>query len=238
MISIILPTYNERENVACIIPELEELITRQKWNAEILIVDDTSPDGTADVVRKFQKKYKNVRLILRKKKEGPGAAMKEGYDKAKGDIMVSLDADFLYTDDIPRLLAKLAEGYDFVVGARNIPGGGYEEKDLKTTLKIKLFSLPGNLFTRFLFPIGVTDFTHNFRALRKGMWKKIQIEEKGNAFFLETIIRVHAANGRIGQIPVFFRDRISGESKLNFSQQVPRYFFKLLEWRLKLWFQK
>lgn len=234
MISIILPTYNERENVQRMIPELEGLIRKQKWNAEILIVDDTSPDGTADAVRKFQKRYRNVRLILRKKKEGPGAAMKEGYDKAKGEVMVSLDADFLYTEEIPRLLAKLAEGYDFVVGARNIPGGGYEEKDWKTTLKIKLFSLPGNLLTRFLFPIGVTDFTHNFRALRRKMWKRIQIEEKGNAFFLETIIRVHAADGRIGQIPVFFRDRVAGESKLNFTREVPRYFLKLIEWRLRL----
>ena len=173
-------------------------------------------------------------FVGRKKREGPGAAMKEGYDKAKGTIMISMDADFLYMKEISQLLAKLEEGYDFVVGARNIPGGGYEEKGWKKKVKIKIFSIPGNVFTRMLFPIGVTDFTHNFRALRKQMWKKIATEEKGNTFFLETIIRVHKAGGRIGQIPVFFRDRIAGKSKLNFGRQVPRYLLKLIEWRLRL----
>lgn len=216
------------------IPELEELIRKKGWNVEILIVDDNSPDDTAAIVRRLGKKYKNVRLVSRGRKEGSGIAMKAGYDLARGDRMVSLDADFHYTPDIPRLLAKLDEGYDFVVGARNIPGGGYEEKNWKTMMKIKMFSMPGNLLTRLLFPIGVTDFTHNFRAITKRMWGKIQTEEKGNAFFLETLVRVHNARGRIAQIPVFFKDRTLGTSKLSFSKQAPRYFWKMIEWRFRL----
>ncbi|MGR3302420.1 MAG: glycosyltransferase [Candidatus Scalindua sp.] len=110
-LSIIIPTYNERENIKILIPEIEK--TFGHVNHEIIVVDDNSPDGTAKASEELNKRYGNIRVIVRKKKEGIGAAIREGYNSARNSIILSSDSDLSFTlSDTYRLYEKIQEGYD------------------------------------------------------------------------------------------------------------------------------
>src|SRR3989344_4275783 len=126
-ISIILPTYNEKENIIDLIPKLDHLIKKLNKKAEIIVVDDSSPDGTGDATLKLNQLYGNIRLITRPKKEGMGAAIKEGFDNARGHILLSLDVDSLDTLEIEKMLIKIEEGFDLVVGSRYLQKGSYKK---------------------------------------------------------------------------------------------------------------
>ena len=124
----IIPTFNEKENIGQII-EVITLVGKKypQWQNEILVVDDYSPDGTAQLVIKLQKKYRHLHL-LQKKKEGLGRALIYGYDyaikKLKADVVIPNDADFQWDPkDFPKLIRKIEEGYDVVVASRHIKGG-------------------------------------------------------------------------------------------------------------------
>ena len=150
-LSIILPTYNEKKNISIIVPQLEAMCKKHKISCEILVVDDSSPDGTAEEAKRQNKKYKNVRAIVRPEKQGIGAALHRGYDFAKGDLILSMDSDLsLDNEDIQKLINLMEEkGYDLVVGSRHLQGGGYEKRYLKTIVK-SVMSTGGNLFIRDL----------------------------------------------------------------------------------------
>src|SRR6266568_1932719 len=114
-LSIILPTYNERENVRIFIPQLAEKFAEIPF--EIVVVDDSSPDGTGEEVLKLAEKIPNVRLLVRKEKNGIGSALRNGYDNAKNDVILSADADLSFSpDDLMKLYDKMTnEGYDVVI---------------------------------------------------------------------------------------------------------------------------
>ena len=117
LVSVVLSTYNEKENLANMVPLIEKIFTKSGIRGEIVVVDDNSPDGTSDVARKFGQEYGNVRLLWRPAKLGPGSAHADGYKFARGDIVVGMDTDFSHDPhDIPRFVAKIKEGYDLVVG--------------------------------------------------------------------------------------------------------------------------
>jgi len=226
-ISIVLPTYNEKKNISILVPQLEALFKAQKWKGEILVVDDSSPDGTAEEARRLNKKYGNVRAVVRKQKEGIGAALHEGYDKAKGDLIVSMDSDLsLDNNDIPKLVARMKEGgYDLVVGSRHLQGGAYEKKYFKTVVK-SVFSKSGNLFIRTWLRLPVHDFSLDFRLIKKSAWQKVSpaMKEKQHVWLLEQIYRTRHAGFKVGELPVTFKDRIYGESKTDLAKQAPLFF--------------
>src|SRR3972149_8129099 len=128
---IIIPTYNEAENIGRLIDVLENLFKEKvpsKWNMHILVVDDTSPDGTSDVVKKYMKKFNNVHLFLNKEKVGLGGAYMKGMryaiDNLKAELMLQMDADFQHDETlIPAFLEKIDEGADVVIGSRYMKGG-------------------------------------------------------------------------------------------------------------------
>ncbi len=112
-LSIVLPTYNEKDNINILIPRIEE--TFNHINHEIIVIDDSSPDGTARVSEELNKKYGNIKVIVREKKEGIGAAIREGYNNANNSIILSSDSDLSFLpSDMHRLYEKVQEGYDFV----------------------------------------------------------------------------------------------------------------------------
>jgi dolichol-phosphate mannosyltransferase len=231
-VSIILPTYNERENILALIPKLERLIRKLRKKSEIIVVDDSSPDGTAEAARNLNKKYGNVRLILRKKKEGMGAAIKEGLDNGKGNVLLSMDVDSLKINDMEKLLLKLYKGYDLVIGSRYLKKGLYKKGHLKTFVK-NFISTFGNRFARLLLGIKVTDFSLNCRAIKKDVWRKLDIKEKGNSFMLETVVETHFKGFKITEVPVVFYERTYGKSKLNLSKQSFLFLVNVIKFFLK-----
>ncbi|MBN2517868.1 MAG: glycosyltransferase [Candidatus Altiarchaeota archaeon] len=232
-LSVVLPTYNEKKNIQILIPQIQEFFKKEAIDGEVVVVDDSSPDGTAREAEKLNKKFKNVRVVLREKKEGLGAALRDGYNAAKGDIILSMDSDLsLNVKDAKKFLGMIEHGDDLVLGSRHSKDGYYEKKSFHTEIKSVISTL-GNLFTRLATGVNVPDFSLNFRAMKKNVWRSIKTEEKKNAFLLEMIVRIHSKGYKIGWIPVAFKDRIYGESKMQLSRQAPLFLKKAIEYGLK-----
>jgi dolichol-phosphate mannosyltransferase len=230
MISIVLGTYNESENISKLIPILEGIFQAQKIDGEIVVVDDNSPDGTGNVVRELGAKYGNVKLFSRPRKLGPGSAHAEGYKHAMGEIIVGMDTDFSHDpNDIPRFITKINEGYDLVLASRYIPNGNYEVKSFET-LKKSLASRVGNILARMILRVPAHDFTTSFRAMRRRVIENVSTESPGNSFFMEFIVKAYRSGFTITEIPIIFKDRVSGKSKLKLGKQS----FVILKELLKL----
>ena len=229
LISIVLATYNEKENLSKFIPTIEKIFKRNKMKGEIVVVDDNSPDGTSNLSRQLNKKYHNIRLLWRPKKMGPGSAHWDGYRFAKGDIIVGMDVDSHDPYDIPRFVNKINQGYDLVVNSRFIKGGYYEIKSFQTFEKY-LASKFGNILIRFLSGVPIHDFTCSMRAVRKEVVKDVHTESKGNSFFMEFIVKAYRKGYRITEIPIKFKDRTVGKSKLKLGRQSFRMLVDLIKY--------
>lgn len=211
-VSVVIPTYNERENLKTLIPKI---IGRLKGRSfEILIVDDSSPDGTADFVRTCRDG--RVRLRLRQKKEGLGKAYIDGFRRARGKIIVGMDADHSHDPKyIPALLKKIDGGADVAVGSRYSAGG----KIPNWSLYRRSVSRGANTLARVFLGIPSPDCTGAFRAFRaEWLHKKINLkgmESGGYAFQVELLYRLARAGARIETVPITFSERKHGESKLS-----------------------
>jgi dolichol-phosphate mannosyltransferase len=219
LVSVVLSTYNERENLSKLIPLIESILKRNKIRGEIVVVDDNSPDGTSDLVRQLGEKYGNIRLLWRPVKMGPGSAHADGYKFAAGSIIVAMDGDFSHSPyDIPRFVAKINEGYDLVVGSRYIPGGQYEAKSFQT-LRKSMASRLGNILILLFSQVPLHDFTTALRAIRRGVVNNVETGSRGNSFFMEFVIKAYRKGYKTTEIPIVFRDRVAGKSKLNLGKQ-------------------
>ncbi|MBI4162589.1 MAG: polyprenol monophosphomannose synthase [Candidatus Aenigmarchaeota archaeon] len=212
-ISIVLPTYNERENIVNLIPEIAECI--KNTNYEIVVVDDNSPDGTAEAAEKF----KNARVVRREKKMGIGTAYKAGFDAAHGKIIVTMDADMSHNPKyVQSMINKINEGHDIVVGSRHVEGGAI----VGWGINRKIISGIANGLTHFFLGIKVSDVTSGYRAYRKELLKKMpldNIKSSGYSYLLETIFYA-VRFGKIAEVPIVFEDRKAGKSKLGKNEYV------------------
>ncbi len=219
---IIIPTYNESRNVPLLVPKLSEQINKIKnHEVQVLFVDDSSPDGTADVIERLRTEFTFVNLIVRKEKNGLGAAYVAGYKHAienmHADVIMEMDADLQHNpEDIYKFVGKIDEGFDFVVGSRYIlPDGIPQEWELRR----KLLSWGGNVFIRYILGIfEIHEFTNNFRATRvKNVLDQIYTEELlsyGFAYKIHMIYLLHRAGAKLSEIPVRFGLREEGISKM------------------------
>ena len=225
-LSLILPTYNEGENIKKLIPELAGFLKKNRIGSEIIVVDDNSPDRTWEIAEKMKNKYPNVRVIIRKKKEGIGAALEEAYNTAKGEILLSMDADLsLDVKEIPSLLEEIKKGNDLVIGSRYMTGSYFQKKS--TAIKARgIISKWGNKYIAAITQTPVSDFSLNFRAMKKDVWKKINPRNKKNFFLAEMIIQAHIKGFRVKSIPAAFRERSYGESKTRVFNQFLVFLFK------------
>jgi len=175
---IIVPTYNERENIGQLIEALEGQFATIRHDMHILVVDDTSPDGTAEVVRSMMSIRVNLHLLTGRK-EGLGAAYIRGMDHALRDLgadaVFEMDADFSHKpEDVPRLLAALDDGADFVIGSRYVQGGSIPAE--WGTVR-RMNSRYGNLVARYVAGIyRVRDCTAGFRAIRGSLLRRINLQ--------------------------------------------------------------
>mmetsp|Transcript_4099 Transcript_4099/g.4751 ORF Transcript_4099/g.4751 Transcript_4099/m.4751 type:complete len:235 (-) Transcript_4099:67-771(-) len=212
--SIILPTYNERENLPIIFYLIHKYMS--KLDFEVVIVDDNSPDGTYDVAKAIQTSYgeKFVTIVSRAGKLGLGTAYVEGLKFAKGQRIILMDADMSHHPKvIPQMISKMDNSkYDIVTGSRYIQGGGVYGWDTYR----KLTSRTANFLADFLLNPGVSDLTGSFRLYERKAIETIlpRVRSKGYAFQMEIMIRAKKANMTVGEVPITFVDRMYGESKL------------------------
>ncbi|MBI2658926.1 glycosyltransferase [Candidatus Woesearchaeota archaeon] len=233
-LSVIIPTYNEKKNVGILIPRIEQLFYKRYRNDfEIIVVDDKSPDGTAESIIKLNNAYGNIRLITKKKKEGIGSALKEGYSNARGSLILSTDADLSFdVRDMLRLLTAIKKGRDLVVGSRHRAGGFYEKPNIKTKIK-GFISKYGNMMTRILTNIDINDFSANFRIIRRNVWKKLKVADNANSILLEMILKAKYKGYKVAEVPVMFIDRKYGKSKLSLIKEMPKFLMRLVYYIIK-----
>ena len=210
-ILVFTATYNEAENIS----ELINQIANQDFKPHILIIDDNSPDGTADKVKEIQKKFENIYLIKRHDKLGLDTAHKEGYEFAKTneyDYLITMDADFSHDPkDLPNFVKNLDE-FHVVLGSRYIDGGNC----LMSGRRL-MISKYGNKFMKLIFNIDCNEFTTSYRGFNINRLKNFHlnlIQTKGYSFFMGTIHEIFKRNYKIKEIPIIFKDRKKGYSKI------------------------
>lgn len=220
---IIIPTYNERENIQKVIPILHDIFAKIKtWQMSVLVVDDSSPDGTADVVRQLQKKYKFVNLFLNKKKAGLGGAylkgMEHAFHKLDADVIFEFDADLSHDPKkIPDFLKQLDAGSDMVLGSRYMVGGGIP-KDWG--LHRKFLSVVGNWVIRIvLTDFRIHDWTGGYRAINRAVYEAVvpdldPTEFSGYTFQIGFLHKTVRKGFKISEVPFHFIDRTVGYSKM------------------------
>ncbi len=228
-LSIVLPAYKEKENLAILVPQIEEEF--QDTSLEVIVVDDHSNDGTRELLHELRARYGNVFLIERAGLLGIGSALREGYNKARGEYILSSDSDLSFSPrDMRRLYEKVRTGYDMVLGHyteyKPIEGG---EKRSGGHLTV-FISRVSNLIIRTLSGITLRNYNTDFRIIRASLWKRIRTAENRQFFLFETIFRAKQKGAKIEEIPVTFHARKFGESKLNFFRQAVPYFIKLVRY--------
>jgi len=210
LLSIILPTYNEAENIVPLIKKIQSVVKVRK---EIIVVDDNSPDGTAQLVSEYKKKSKEVRLLVRKKERGLTNSIRDGVRTAKGDVVIWMDCDFSHPPQmINKLLRKIEEGYDIAVCSRFVSGGGFKGKEEESPLAIGLSRLM-NYSIRFILVRQFRDYTSGFVAVRKDVFKKVALRGDYGEYFIDFIYKAYAHKYSIVEIPFLNMPRAKGVSK-------------------------
>ena len=208
---IFTATYNEEKNI----DKLLNRINSVSKNIDILIIDDNSPDGTGLKLNQIKEYQKNLNVIIRPKKLGLDTAHKYAYDFAlKNNYLklITLDADLSHDPSEIPLMIKILDNHKFVIGSRYMRGGKCKMSFLR-----KMLSYFGNKLIKYVLKINSSEFTTSFRGfnLKKlGDFNLNQINSKGYSFFMETIFRLNEANVKIIEIPINFKNRTQGKSKI------------------------
>jgi dolichol-phosphate mannosyltransferase len=213
---LILPTYNEAVNiepfVRAVLPELAEAATEHR----ILIVDDNSPDGTGRIADALAAELEPVEVLHRPAKQGLGVAYLAGFEHALdrgAELVLEMDSDFSHSPaDVPRLVAA-AERADLVLGSRYVPGGGVSDWGLLR----RLLSRGGSWYARAVLGVGVRDLTGGFKCFRREALERLRLDSvhaEGYGFQIELTYRAIRAGMRVEEIPIVFRERQAGTSKM------------------------
>lgn len=225
--AVIVPTYKEKDNIERL---LESIIGQTNLlrgvETHIVVVDGNSPDGTWQIVQELAKSNPKIHLIVEQKKGGLGQAYNTGMHYAmhelNADALVEMDADFQHDPkDLPRLISKFEEGYDYVIGSRYIKGGSIPKQ---WELYRKFLSWSGNLFSRVVLGLwNVNDVTSGYRISRSSVIAKInldKLEKKAYAYKLQLLYEVSKVGGKITEIPIQFGLRDRGDSKMELENMI------------------
>ena len=212
-VAVVIPTYNERDNIRPITARVRSAVP----GADLLIVDDNSPDGTGKIADELAAADKHIHVLHRPAKAGLGAAYIAGFEAALDqgyDTVVEMDADGSHQpEDLPKLLAALA-GADIVLGSRWIPGG----KTLNWPKSRELLSRAGNAYARIMLRIPLRDITGGYRAYRASALWKIgleDVESVGYSFQIDLVRRAVQAGLALAEVPIMFVERTQGTSKMS-----------------------
>jgi dolichol-phosphate mannosyltransferase len=209
---VVTPTYNEAKNIEKFIENIQRL------NLDLLIIDDNSPDGTAEIVKKFILKSRTINLITRDSKLGLGSAYREGFKWAENNnykYVVEMDADFSHQFSDLELLLDKRRPNTLVIGSRYIPGG----KTKGWSLSRKTLSKYANLFSRILKQTDVRDMTSGFRVYSMNALQKSNYsgsKSDGYTFQIEMVLKCIKAGVKVVEVPITFVERELGTSKMNY----------------------
>ena len=206
-----LPTYDERENLELMVRALREL------GLAVLVIDDSSPDGTGDLADRLAAELDHVEVLHRERKEGLGPAYLAGFRRVlagDAELIVQIDCDFSHDPaDVPRLVEAAREA-DLVLGSRYVAGGSVQDWGFVR----RLVSAGGSLYARVLLGVGIRDLTGGFKCFRREVLEAIDLDavsSRGYAFQIETTYRALRAGFQVVEVPITFVDRERGGSKMS-----------------------
>lgn len=229
---VAVPTFNERDNIGPLLRAVRDAAPE----VDVLVIDDASPDGTAEEAEKVAADLGQIEVLRRPGKDGLGNAYRAGFARALSsgyEALVTFDADFSHEPEtIPRLLARLTDGVDLVVGSRYVPGGSTPNWSTHR----RMLSRYGNLYTGWALGLDIRDATSGFRVYRTSTLDAISYgttRANGYAFMTELAFRISAWGGTVAEVPITFRDRERGASKMS-SQIVLESMARVSWWGLCL----
>jgi len=208
---VCLPTYNERENLEAMVRALVP------HGYSILVIDDSSPDGTGEIADRLAKELELVSVLHRPEKQGLGPACIAGFKRALADgaeIVVEMDSDFSHNPaDVPRLVAAVEGGADLALGSRYVEGGG----TLNWGLGRRIVSRGGSIYARTLLGVRIRDVTGGFKCYRRAVLESLELDSihsKGYVFQIEMKYRALLKGFKVAEVPIVFADRTQGKSKM------------------------
>ena len=213
--TVCLPTYNERANLERMVRALQGVL---REGDRVLVIDDSSPDGTGEIADGLVSELPFVGVLHRPRKEGLGPAYLAGFRRALdegAELVLEMDCDFSHNPaDVPRLIAAAEDGADLAIGSRYVPGGGVGDWGLVR----RAISRGGSLYTELFLRMGVKDPTGGFKCFRRSVLDALDlpaITAKGYAFQIETTYLAKRAGFSVVELPITFDDRMHGASKMS-----------------------
>jgi dolichol-phosphate mannosyltransferase len=227
-VAVILPTYCEAENIKSLISSIEDL----PIDSTIIVVDDSSPDGTASLVKSLQKAYTNILLVTRPRKTGLGTAITDSFrfilsQPDPPDFIIAMDADYSHDPrDIPRLLKQAEEGYDVVIGSRYCPGGKVRGWNLRRLM----ISKAANKTTAKIVALPVHDLTSGFRCYSREYVEQVlpELHSETYEIQIETLRQARIHRATVAEVPITFTNRKMGKSKLT-NNEILSYLMYILK---------
>jgi dolichol-phosphate mannosyltransferase len=224
---VVLPTYNESENIDRVLRQIRQSLAA----ATVLVVDDGSPDGTAEIAERLGKELGNIEIMRRDQKSGLGSAYRAGFRWGLDrdfDACIEMDADLSHDPGaLPGLVAPLSSGHELVIGSRYVPGGSIPN----WAWHRRLLSRGGNVYASSLLGLGVADSTAGFRAYSASVLRRIDLDRiraDGYGFQIEMTYQAKRAGASVVEVPIRFVDRVEGESKM--STHIVVEAFALVTW--------
>ena len=224
-LSIVVPTYNEKENIFVLLNKIFKEFKENKIDGEVIVVDDSSPDGTGKLLEQKKKSFKNLKIIHREGKLGLASAVLEGFKKSRGKIIGSMDADLSHSPDkINTLYSKIKiDDFDLAIGSRYISGGKTEGFGIYRKVLSKGAVFLARIYT------SVKDPMTEYFFIKRGCIEGVEFYARGFRLLFEILIKSNCK--KIEEVPINFINRKEGESKANFGE-VAVYLYCLIKYLL------
>jgi dolichol-phosphate mannosyltransferase len=231
VISVVLPTYNERDGIAELVGEILAVLRRARLDGEVLVVDDDSPDGTAAHLAETFGQEPAVRVIVRRGERGLASAIQRGLHEARGEMLVVMDSDGNHDPVLVPLMARCAEEFDVVVGSRYVLGGG-----MLTSAFRYWASYAFNVFIRVVLAQNIHDNLSGYLAFRRTLLDRLDepaVFYGYGDYAIRLLWQVLRGGGRVLEVPTVYRFRRGGESKTRFLAYFGTYTLSVFRLRFK-----